>query len=154
MEVRTAPRPHAVPLEGPAAVLGLCGAAAAFLVSAWLFLAPGLIGTAGLGRTASLIWTAASATPLPLAAAERTLVLSYVESYRANDALVEVRPGVEAKRSNVEGVRLDGRTVYYDVLSHQSFGPLRSGRVGRDDVHILSREGDGPVAVVIYALKR
>ena len=70
-----------------------------------------------------------------------------------DDPLVEVRPGVRAKRSNVEGVRLDGRVVYYDVVGHQSFGPVARGRVREQDVIVLAREGEAPFEVVIYALK-
>jgi hypothetical protein len=73
---------------------------------------------------------------------------------RADDTLVQVRSGVFAKRSNVEGVQVGGRTVYYDLLPHQSFGPLRSGRVAESQVDVLARETAGDALVLIYALKQ
>jgi hypothetical protein len=60
---------------------------------------------------------------------------------------------VQAKRSNVEGVRLGGRTVYYDILGHQSYGPLGRGHVGEDGVVLLERSASGPFRVVIYTLR-
>jgi len=80
-------------------------------------------------------------------------VLGYAGAFQPDDALVDVRTGVQAKRSNVEGVRLAGRTVYYDVLGHQSYGPLGRGRVSEDGIHVLARDGSGPFQVVIYTLR-
>ncbi len=77
-------------------------------------------------------------------------ILSYAAGMRADDSLVEVRPGVFAKRSNVEGIRLGGRTIYYDLVPDQSFGPLRSGKLRESEVTILAREQRGPVLVLIY----
>jgi hypothetical protein len=140
----------------------------AFLASAGVFLAPGItrsfqratpvpaaIGDAApspapLGGTGL---AGAGATWAPLTAEDRARVLGYAGALQPDDPLVEVRPGVQAKRSNVEGVRLDGRTVYYDVVGHQSFGPVARGRVREQDVVVLAREGEAPFQVVIYALK-
>jgi hypothetical protein len=133
-----------------------------FLASAGAFIAPSLPrigGGAGRDRStsasAALPTQAVSTRPSPalLTDAERGLVLSYVQTLRPDDPLVPVRPGVEAKRSNVQGVRLGSRTVYYDIVGHQSFGPLASGRVREADVDILSREGTPPFVVLVYTLK-
>jgi hypothetical protein len=115
---------------------------AAILVPAVAFLVPA-------GRTREAPAPAAAA---PLTAEERTRVLTYAAGLRPDDALVEVRPGVRAKRSNVEGVRLDGRTVYYDLTGHQSFGPWRRGQVREADLLVLARAGAEPVQIVVYAL--
>ena len=80
-------------------------------------------------------------------------MLAYADGLRPDDPLVEVRPGVWAKQSNVAGVRLEGRTVYYDLLGHQSFGPWRRGQVGEADVVVVARAGAEPARVVVYALK-
>jgi hypothetical protein len=80
-------------------------------------------------------------------------VLAYAGAMQPDDALVQVRPGVFAKRSNVSGVQVGGRTVYYDVLSHQSFGPLRSGRLSEAQIDVLAREAGGGFLVVVYAPK-
>ncbi len=95
----------------------------------------------------------ATGPPLPLTREEQARVLGYAGAFQTDDALVEVRPGVQAKRSNVEGVRLGGRTVYYDILGHQSYGPLGRGHVGEDGVVLLERSASGPFRVVIYTLR-
>jgi hypothetical protein len=80
-----------------------------------------------------------------LSAEELSLVLSYATSMRPDDALIQVRPGVFAKRSNVAGIVIGGRVVYYDVFPHQSYGPLRSGKVTGPEIQVLAQELlDGP----------
>jgi hypothetical protein len=93
---------------------------------------------------------AAQPAPTALAPDQIETVLSYAGTMRTDDSLVEVRPGVFAKRSNVEGIRLDGRTIYYDLVPDQSFGPLRSGKLSESQVTILAREQRGPALVLIY----
>jgi hypothetical protein len=152
-------------------VLVLLVLAAAFLVSAGAVLAPSLSGAAAAGRrllAREAVPGPERASPAPSGAApaggapgslalsreDLAVVLSYVDSLRPDDGVVEARPGVSAKRSNVEGVRLGGRTVHYDLVGHQSFGPLRAGKVTQADVVVLAREGQGDFKVVIYALER
>jgi hypothetical protein len=132
--------------------------AVAFLASAGVFLAPGIAGsfqraTPGPTTSGGVGPGPTGATWAPLTAEERAHVLSYAGALQPDDLLVEVRPGVQAKRSNVEGVRLDGRTVYYEVVGHQSFGPVGRGRVREQDAVVLARDGEAPFQVVIYALK-
>jgi hypothetical protein len=132
---------------------------AAFVVSAAMFLAPpgaSLVAPGATGSRAAggpVVTRTAPAGAAPLTAAERARVLAYADGLRPDDPLVEVRPGVWAKRSNVAGVPLDGRTVYYDLAGHQSFGPWRRGQVGEDDVVVLAREGPESARIVLYALK-
>lgn len=133
----------------------------AFLASAAVFIAPGLVTL--WERTWVPASTAHSAPSLQMAPAvnaqtaltdtERTTLLSYVETLRPDDALIEVRSGVQAKRSNVHGIRLQDRTVYYDIAGHQSFGPLATGKVRESQVQILWRLDDGPFRVLFYSLK-
>ena len=80
-------------------------------------------------------------------------VLGFVTDLRPDDALAQVRPGVFAKRSNVHGVEVGGRVVYYDLFPHQSFGPLRSGRWTEADVVVLARVAGGGDAVLVYMPK-
>jgi hypothetical protein len=137
--------------------------ALAFLVSAAIFISPDL--SFARHRTSEAPAAATELRPAPpslqsppaatpLGDADRATVLSYIESLHPDDVLVEVRPGVQAKRSNVQGVRLSDRTVYYDILGHQSFGPLASGKVRETEVHVLWREQSGPFAIVVYSLAR
>ena len=94
-----------------------------------------------------------SSPPPTLTRSDLETVASYAGQMRADDTLVQVRPGVFAKRSNVEGVQLGGRTVYYDILPHQSFGPLRSGKVAESQVNVLTRETSGDFLLLVYTLK-
>jgi hypothetical protein len=135
--------------RGPLLVL-LILLGAAFLLSAAAFLLPSL--AAPFQDTPERREVVAGPPP-PLTSEERTRVLDYAGALQPDDALVQVRPGVQAKRSNVEGVRLRGRTVYYDILGHQSFGPLGRGRVREDGVDVLERSAEGPFQVVIYTLR-
>src|SRR5262245_46716112 len=92
-------------LTGKSLLLLLLGGA--FLVSAVAFLLPAVAGP--LQRaTQRERREVATGPPAPLSAAERDLVLGYAGALQPDDALVEVRAGVQAKRSNVEGVRLQG----------------------------------------------
>jgi hypothetical protein len=106
---------------------------------------------AGTGPSAGPV---APAPAVPAWSAQHTSeVLSYVDGMRPDDSLVQVRPSVFAKRSNVQGLAVAGRTVYYDVFPHQSFGPLRTGKATERDVNVLAREADGNTLVLIYTLK-
>lgn len=132
-------------LGAPAWVVWLF-AAVALLAGAFLVGVPALPGMASGGLTG----------PAPalrsglMGPAEIDAILAYVDGMQPGDELVLVRPGVFAKRSNVEGIRLGGRTVYYDVYPHQSFGPLRTGRWADADVSVLARIPTNGTLVLIY----
>ena len=106
---------------------------------------------------------AARAGPAPLSREAVATVMAYVDTLRPEDSLVEVRPGVLAKRSNVHGVALgeplissdhSSRTVYYDIFPHQSFGPLASGHWRESDVTVFARETRGTALVLVYTPSR
>ncbi|MBI3971597.1 MAG: hypothetical protein HY332_09945 [Chloroflexi bacterium] len=128
---------------------------AAFAGATLVFLRPGMSLVAWQQpASTSPVGQPQTGAAQPLTEAESRHVLSYVEGHRTDDPLVEVRPGVYAKRSNVQGVEVNGRTVYYDLAGHQSFGPWRSGKVKESEVEILARAGEPPFTVIMYALKR
>jgi hypothetical protein len=133
----------------PLWVVALFAAAALLTVGA-------LVGPSALPRLgAGGLTRPAPAVPSGLIApAEIDAVLAYVDGMQPGDELVLMRPGVFAKRSNVEGVRLGGRTVYYDVYPHQSFGPLHTGRWSDADVSILARLPANGTLVLIYTPNR
>ena len=142
------------PLLAPLLLAAVLVAATAVLAPAGAsVVAPGGLGDRPAGAPGATRATGAGAGAAPLTAAERARVLAYADGLRPDDPPVEVRPGVWAKRSNVAGVRLDGRTVYYDLLGHQSFGPWRRGQVGEADVVVVARKGAEPARLVVYALK-
>jgi hypothetical protein len=134
----------------------LVAGAAVFVASAAALVLPSLAGAARIqGTTVSAVApSAAASAPAALSAADLERVLAYASTVRPDDSLVQVRPGVFAKRSNVHGVVVGDRTVYYDVQPHQSFGPLRSGALAESDVDILGRQTVDGTQVVVYAPKR
>ncbi len=124
----------------------------AFLVSAGAVIAPQvaqMLPRPSIQKPAAGVTGAAPA----LGGADLAHVLSYAQQMRADDTLVQVRPGIFAKRSNVQGVDVGGRTVFYDVMPHQSYGPLRAGRVSESGVDVLAREHVGDALVLVYTLK-
>ena len=97
----------------------------------------------------SLLPVVAAAASSPQSDVET--VLAYATTVRDDDPLVEVQPGVMAKRSNVAGVVVRGRTLYYDSVTDQSFGPLRTGRFRPSEVVVLARVSDGGPVMLVYA---
>lgn len=133
--------------------------ATAFVVSAIVFIAPQVAGTVrslslgapgvpGAGRPAR-----EHAAPAILSRAGVEHVLSYAQGMRSDDSLVEVRPGVYAKKSNVHGVAVGDSIVYYDLAAHQSFGPLRRGELAESQVTIHAREPGEGFLVLVYSRK-
>ncbi|HEU5316331.1 MAG TPA: hypothetical protein VFX49_09495 [Chloroflexota bacterium] len=120
-------------------------AAGVFIVTALALLIP---QTGLFSRALSAPSAVAPQTQLGPADVER--VLAYARSMQPDDTLIQVRPGVFAKRSNVEGIDVGGTRVYYDVASHQSFGPLRAGTVRESDVTVVGREATNGFLIVVY----
>jgi hypothetical protein len=94
--------------------------------------------------------TAPTVAPVSMSPEQLDHVLSYARAMQPDDTLVQVRPGVFAKSSNVNGVTLNGTTYYYDIASHQSFGPLRSGAVTESQVNVVGREANQNFLVLVY----
>jgi hypothetical protein len=121
----------------------------AFLVSAGLVVAPQISALAHHFTTPPQN----GGTETTLAPADLQMVLSYAQQMRSDDSLVQVRAGVFAKRSNVEGVQVGSQRVYYDLVPHQSYGPLRSGRVDESQINVLSRSQSGDTLILVYTLR-
>ena len=97
--------------------------------------------------------SAAPVAPAQLSPDELERVFAYARSMQPDDDLVQVRPGVFAKRSNVHGVTIDGTTYYYDVAAHQSFGPLRSCALSESQIQVIAREAQPGFLVLVYTRK-
>lgn len=68
------------------------------------------------------------------------------------DPLIEVRPGLSARASNLRGFQLGGQTYYYYLEGSTNFDPLSRGVVRTSEVEVLLRDESGPLTVVIYRL--
>ena len=145
---RSATRAAALPYPRSSPLL-LLVATAVFIVTALAFLIP---------QTPPFLrqLTAPSAAPLApaqLSPGQLEHILSYARAMQPDDTLVQVRPGVFAKHSNVHGVTLDGTTYFYDLASHQSFGPLRSGALTESQINVVGREAQPNFLVLVYTRK-
>ena len=121
-------------------------ATAVFIVTALAFLIP---QTPFFTRKLA----APRVAPAALSPEQLDHVLSYARAMQPDDTLVQIRPGVFAKSSNVNGVQLNGTTYYYDIASHQSFGPLRSGAVSESQIDVVGREAQPNFLVLVYTRK-
>ncbi|HEV2123811.1 MAG TPA: hypothetical protein VGW38_13690 [Chloroflexota bacterium] len=132
-------------------------ASIAFLVSAAALIVPQVVSISEAvfsARAPAREGVLPSAVAAPsLTAQEIETVLSYARTVKSDDRLVMVRPGVYAKRSNVEGVDIGGRTVFYDVLLHQSYGPLRRGTATEQQISVLARTVVDGAVVLVYTTK-
>jgi hypothetical protein len=103
----------------------------------------------------ALIWLMPSGTPF----ASKSDLTPVVETVRGslsgsiNDPLIDVRPGVSARASNLRGLSMGGSTYYYYVEGHANFDPLSRGAITRDSVEIMLRDNNGPSSIVIYRLR-
>ena len=121
-------------------------ATAVFIITALAFLIPQT-------RFFTQKLAAPSVAPASLSSDQLEHVLSYARAMQPDDTLVQVRPGVFAKSSNVNGVPLNGTTYYYDIASHQSFGPLRSGALTESQVDVVGREANPNFLILVYTKK-
>ncbi|HXI18737.1 MAG TPA: hypothetical protein VNM48_20420 [Chloroflexota bacterium] len=140
---------------GSAQPVFLLVAGAVFIVSALAMLVSqaDLFQRAVSSTSATTVQSPAIGPTVALAPADIERVLSYARAMQPDDALIQARPGVFAKQSNVQGVTVNGATVYYDIVSHQSYGPLRSGQLTESQVKILARDAQSGSMILIYAKK-
>jgi hypothetical protein len=80
------------------------------------------------------------------------VVLSYASQMRADDGLVEVRPGVWAKSSNVYGVSVGGTAFYYQIGGHASFDPVSLGRITPDQAQVVRILEQPGFTIAIYLI--
>jgi hypothetical protein len=138
----------ALPFPKTASPILLLVATAVFLITSLAFLIPQTHLF-----TQKLTTPSVSPSPAQLSPDQLEHILNYARAMQPDDTLVQVRPGVFAKSSNVHGVTLNGTTYYYDIASHQSFGPLRSGALSESQVNIIGREAQPNFLVLVYTRK-
>lgn len=103
----------------------------------------------------ALMWLLPAGSPF----AARQDLAPVVEAVRGsisgniNDPLIDVRPGVSARASNLRGLSMDGSVYYYYVEGRANFDPLSRGAVASDAVEIMLRDTSGPSSIVIYRLR-
>ncbi|WP_322487878.1 hypothetical protein [Chloroflexus sp.] len=66
------------------------------------------------------------------------------------DPLIEVKPGVAIRVSNLRGFRYEGHIYYYYVEGAANYDPLSRGIVQPDRVEIMLRDTSGTQTIVLY----
>ncbi|WP_298821761.1 hypothetical protein [Chloroflexus sp.] len=100
-------------------------------------------------------WLLSSAQPrTPLAAKpDLTLLTREIQGRLSGailDPLIEVKPGVTIRSSNVRGFRYEGQIYYYYIEGVPGYDPLSRGLVRPDQVEIMLRDSSGPQTIVLY----
>jgi hypothetical protein len=80
-------------------------------------------------------------------------VLSYVSMHQNNDPLIEVEPHILVKRSNIEGIVINGQIYFYSLFPHASFDPVALGKVSENEVTIIHDDKKATIPVIIYTMK-
>lgn len=81
------------------------------------------------------------------------MVLSYVSKHQKNDPLIEVEPHILVKRSNIEGIVINGQTYFYSLFPHASFDPVALGKVSENEITIIHDDEKATIPVIIYTMK-
>jgi hypothetical protein len=103
----------------------------------------------------ALFWLLPASTPFAM---HRDLT-PVVETVRGSlsgtidDPLIDVKPGVSVRASNLRGLSMGGSTYYYYVEGHTNFDPLSRGVIKSDSVEIMLRDNSGPSSIVIYRVR-
>lgn len=66
------------------------------------------------------------------------------------DPLIEVKPGVAIRASNVRGFRYEGHIYYYYIEGAANYDPLSRGIVRPEHVEIMLRDSSGAQTIVLY----
>lgn len=105
-----------------------------------------------------LVWALATLVPpaTPLAAPHDLTPVQEAIRDRVGgsvaDPLIEIRPGLAARASNLRGFQLDGATYYYYIEGATNFDPYSRGAVSTHEIEVLLRDNSGPATVIIYKL--
>jgi hypothetical protein len=106
-----------------------------------------------------LVWALAWLLPAGTPFASKSDLTPVVETVRGslsgaiNDPLIDVKPGVSARASNLRGLSMGGSIYYYYVEGRANFDPLSRGAITSDSVEIMLRDSNGPSEIVIYRLR-
>ncbi|NJN15945.1 MAG: hypothetical protein HC822_06475 [Oscillochloris sp.] len=102
-------------------------------------------------------WVLMQAAPMrtPYSSVDASLVNEAVRAHiggAAYDGLIEVKPGLTVRESNLRGFSFEGAVYYYYVEGGLNYDPLSRGAVDAAEVEILLRDDSGPQTLVIYRI--
>ncbi|WP_448337086.1 hypothetical protein [Chloroflexus aurantiacus] len=105
-----------------------------------------------------LVWLLLSAPPRPSLTTTPDLTqLTHEIQGRLSgliiDPVIEVKPGVIVRSSNVRGFRYEGHVYYYYIEGAVNYDPLSRGLLRPDQVEIMLRDDSGEQTIVIYRVQ-
>lgn len=80
-------------------------------------------------------------------------IKSYAHQQLEHDLLIEYKPNLWVKNSNVNGIHIDNTTYYYSLYPHMSYDPLTRGDISTDDIDLLYEEQHHAYSIFIYTIK-
>lgn len=105
-----------------------------------------------------LVWLLLSAPPRPslTTTPDLTLLTGEIQGRLSGliiDPVIEVKPGVIVRSSNVRGFRYEGHVYYYYIEGATNYDPLSRGLLRPDQVEIMLRDDSGEQTIVIYRVQ-
>lgn len=77
-------------------------------------------------------------------------LFQFIDHKKENDPFIEVENGVFVKKSNLQGIKLNGKTYYYSLYPHMSYDPLSLGKLAKEEINVIYRNDDENFPVIIY----
>ncbi|MCL4499174.1 MAG: hypothetical protein M1335_02890 [Chloroflexi bacterium] len=113
-----------------------------------------IVTMVGLSLALALTFSSLFTTPQPAVEPSSTVnpVLAYALTWRGPrlDPLLTVRPGLEVKSSNYDGIKIGNTRYYYDLAPQPSFDPLSRGALSEHQIRVIAIVGNFPHRVLIY----
>ncbi|WP_322820673.1 hypothetical protein [Chloroflexus sp.] len=105
-----------------------------------------------------LVWLLLSAPPRPslTTTPDLTPLTGEIQGRLSGliiDPVIEVKPGVIVRSSNVRGFRYEGHVYYYYIEGAANYDPLSRGLLRPDQVEIMLRDDSGEQTIVIYRVQ-
>lgn len=105
-----------------------------------------------------LVWLLLSAPPRPslTTTPDLTRLTDEIQGRLSGliiDPVIEVKPGVIVRSSNVRGFHYEGHVYYYYIEGAPNYDPLSRGLLRPDQVEIMLRDDSGEQTIVIYRVQ-
>lgn len=84
----------------------------------------------------------------------RDKILMHLDNELVGDDMITVEGDIKAKRSNVEGLKINGETYYYALVPDASFDPCSTGKVTEKQINIIEEINFENSSVIIYTIKK
>lgn len=103
-----------------------------------------------------LVWLSAPPRPSLTTTPDLTRLTDEIQGRLSGliiDPVIEVKPGVIVRSSNVRGFHYEGNVYYYYIEGAANYDPLSRGLLRPDQVEIILRDDSGNQTIVIYRVQ-